>query len=139
MILVSAYIQPGTVFRAPEGFNRFDHTSMIKTICNKWNLPSDFGARAASPKTADASQALTLNEPRKRNQMPAFKPRPYVPWDLPSSHKHGLTAFQRDIAGLARRARRGGSPPSGIGRRRVGISAKLFGKLSGVERRVKGG
>ena len=101
MILVSAYIQPGTVFRAPEGFNRFDHTSMIKTICNKWNLPSDFGARAASPKTADASQALTLNEPRKRNQMPAFKPRPYVPWDLPSSHKHGLTAFQRDIAGLA--------------------------------------
>ncbi len=37
MVLVSPWIEAGTVFR---GSRPFDHTSMIKTICERWGLPS---------------------------------------------------------------------------------------------------
>jgi phospholipase C len=35
MIMVSSYIQPNTIIN-----EQFDHTSFIKTLCQKWNLDS---------------------------------------------------------------------------------------------------
>ena len=100
-ILVSAYIDPRTLVRAPDGnYNPFDHTSMIKTICNRWHIKTSLGARAGSDRTADISAVLTRDRPRERADLPRFIPRPYTPQDLPSASDHGLTALQRDIVGL---------------------------------------
>jgi phospholipase C len=63
-ILVSPWVQKGTVFRSATGVP-FDHTSVLSTTL-KWlgqdgRLP-DFGERAAKAPAFDA--ALTLDEPR---------------------------------------------------------------------------
>ena len=62
---VSPYIEPGTVFRARDSKSGReippDHTAFIKTITNRFALTSLTRRDAAS---ADASQVLTLAEPR---------------------------------------------------------------------------
>ena len=40
-ILVSSYLQPGTVFRAPSGQTPFDHTSILATLRDWLNLDAD--------------------------------------------------------------------------------------------------
>ncbi|MEE8477439.1 MAG: alkaline phosphatase family protein, partial [Gemmatimonadales bacterium] len=100
-IFISAYIEPRTLVRAPEGpFNPFDHTSIIRTICNRWSLTTSLGARADSDKTADISAVLTRDRPRSRDDFPTLTPRPYTPLDEPTASSTGLTALQRDILGL---------------------------------------
>ena len=100
-ILISAYIKPGTVVRAPDGpFNPFDHTSMLKTVCNRWGITASLGARADSEKTVDIGAALTRDQPRSQSDLPTLTPRPYTPLDQPAAMRTGLTGFQRDIFGL---------------------------------------
>ncbi|MBV7530126.1 alkaline phosphatase family protein [Chitinophaga sp. sic0106] len=64
-IFVSPWIQPGTVFRMPEGVTPFDHTSMIATLL-KWMqidpATYDLGKRVANAPTFE--QILTLQQPR---------------------------------------------------------------------------
>jgi phospholipase C len=60
-VLVSPLIAPGTVFRVPEGTMPLDHTSILKTVENRWNLPSLTARDAAAP---DVSAVLTLTTPR---------------------------------------------------------------------------
>ncbi len=49
MIMVSSYIQPNTIIN-----EQFDHTSFIKTLCQKWNLDS-----LSDRDSSDATQPFT--------------------------------------------------------------------------------
>jgi phospholipase C len=60
-VLVSPLIAPGSVYRAPEGGTPLDHTSVLKTMQERWGLPSLTARDAAAPSLADV---LTLAEPR---------------------------------------------------------------------------
>jgi phospholipase C len=60
-VLVSPLIKPGTVFRVPNGSTPLDHTSILKTVENRWGLPALTARDAAAPDVADV---LTLGTPR---------------------------------------------------------------------------
>ena len=60
-VLVSPLIKQGTVFRVPDGSTPLDHTSILKTVENRWGLPALTARDAAAP---DVSGALTLETPR---------------------------------------------------------------------------
>jgi phospholipase C len=48
-VLVSPLIAPGTVYRVPAGSVPLDHTSILKTIEQRWSLPSLTARDAAAP------------------------------------------------------------------------------------------
>jgi phospholipase C len=48
-VLVSPLIAPGTVFRVPAGGTPLDHTSILKTVQQRWGLPSLTARDAAAP------------------------------------------------------------------------------------------
>ncbi|HEX3789596.1 MAG TPA: alkaline phosphatase family protein [Pseudonocardiaceae bacterium] len=60
-VLVSPLIEAGTVFRVPAGSTPLDHTSVLRTVENRWNLPALTARDAAAP---DVSAVLTLTTPR---------------------------------------------------------------------------
>lgn len=60
-VLVSPLIQAGTVFRVAVGATPLDHTSILKTIETRWNLPALTARDAAA---VDVGDALTLAQPR---------------------------------------------------------------------------
>ena len=59
-VLVSPLIAPGTVYRT-SGATPLDHTSILKTVEQRWNLPSLTKRDAAAPGFGDV---LTLSTPR---------------------------------------------------------------------------
>ena len=60
-VLVSPLIAPGTVYRVPAGSTPLDHTSILKTVEQRWGLPSLTARDAAAPGFGDV---LTLTAPR---------------------------------------------------------------------------
>ncbi|HEY8046776.1 MAG TPA: alkaline phosphatase family protein [Streptosporangiaceae bacterium] len=60
-VLVSPLIAPGTVFRVPAGSTPLDHTSIPKTVQQRWGLPSLTARDAAAP---GFGAVLTLTAPR---------------------------------------------------------------------------
>jgi len=60
-VLVSPLIAPGTVYRAPAGGTPLDHTSVLKTVQQRWGLPALTARDAAAPSFASV---LTLTTPR---------------------------------------------------------------------------
>jgi phospholipase C len=60
-VLVSPLIEPGTVYRVPAGSVPLDHTSILKTIEQRWNIPALTARAAAAPGFGDV---LTLTTPR---------------------------------------------------------------------------
>jgi len=60
-VLVSPLIQAGTVFRVPAGSTPIDHTSILKTVQERWSLPSLTARDAAAP---GLGAVLTLTTPR---------------------------------------------------------------------------
>jgi phospholipase C len=60
-VLVSPLIPPGTVYRVPAGGTPLDHTSGLKTVEQRWNLPSLTARDKAAPGFGDV---LTLTTPR---------------------------------------------------------------------------
>jgi phospholipase C len=60
-VLVSPLIPPGTVFRVPAGSTPLDHTSVLKTVEQRWGLPSLTARDAAAPGFGDV---LSLSQPR---------------------------------------------------------------------------
>ena len=60
-VLVSPLIAPGTVFRVPPGGAPLDHTSILKTVQQRWGLPALTRRDAAAPGFGDV---LTLTAPR---------------------------------------------------------------------------
>ncbi|MFI9722096.1 alkaline phosphatase family protein [Streptomyces sp. NPDC052396] len=61
-VLVSPLIEPGTVFRVPEGSVPLDHTSVLKTVEQRWNLPPLTARDQAAP---GIGEVLTLDQPRQ--------------------------------------------------------------------------
>jgi phospholipase C len=72
-IVVSPYIEAGTVARA-SGAVPFDHTTVIRTLCERWSLPALGERDAAAP-----SLAPLLDRATPRTDAPTFTPRPYQP------------------------------------------------------------
>jgi phospholipase C len=60
-VLVSPLIAPGTVFRAPDGGAPLDHTSILRTVEQRWGLPSLTARDAAAP---GVGAVLTLAQAR---------------------------------------------------------------------------
>jgi phospholipase C len=60
-LLISPLIAPGTVYRVPAGSTPLDHTSVLKTIEQRWNLRPLTARDAAAPGFGDV---LTLSAPR---------------------------------------------------------------------------
>jgi phospholipase C len=60
-VLVSPLIAPGTVFRVAAGAMPLDHTSILKTVETRWNLPTLTARDAAA---SDIGDVLTLATPR---------------------------------------------------------------------------
>jgi phospholipase C len=60
-VLVSPLIAPGTVYRVPSGGTPLDHTSILKTVEQRWSLPALTARDAAAPAFGDV---LTQSEPR---------------------------------------------------------------------------
>jgi phospholipase C len=60
-VLVSPLIAPGTVYRVPAGSVPLDHTSILKTVEQRWSLPALTARDAAAPGFGDV---LTLAAPR---------------------------------------------------------------------------
>jgi phospholipase C len=56
-VLVSPLIAPGTVYRVPAGSTPLDHTSILKTVEQRWGLPALTARDAAAPAFGDV---LTL-------------------------------------------------------------------------------
>jgi phospholipase C len=71
-VLVSPWIEEGTVAR-PDGRTPFDHTSVLATIRNCFDLDGPLTERDAH--APDISCALTLRKPRK--DKPKVKPLPF--------------------------------------------------------------
>ncbi|WP_246794834.1 hypothetical protein [Burkholderia perseverans] len=68
-MLISPRIAAGTVFRVQDG--TIDHTSVLKTIEMRWNLPSLTRRDAAAPGLGDV---LTLAEPRQDDPLAGILP-----------------------------------------------------------------
>src|SRR5580692_11354347 len=60
-VLVSPLIAPGTVYRVPAGGTPLDHTSILKTVEQRWNLAALTARDAAAPGFGDV---FTLSTPR---------------------------------------------------------------------------
>jgi phospholipase C len=60
-VLISPLIAPGTVFRVPAGATPLDHTSILKTVEQRWTLPPLTARDAAA---VDIGDVLTLGAPR---------------------------------------------------------------------------
>jgi phospholipase C len=60
-VLVSPLIAPGTVYRVPAGGAPLDHTSILKTVAQRWSLPALTARDAAAPAFGDV---LTLTAAR---------------------------------------------------------------------------
>jgi phospholipase C len=60
-VLVSPLIPAGTVFRVADGTTPLDHTSILKTIENRWGIPTLTARDAAAQ---DVGAVLTLTTPR---------------------------------------------------------------------------
>jgi phospholipase C len=58
---VSPLIPQGTVYRVPAGGTPLDHTSILRTVEQRWNLPALTARDAAAPAFGDV---LTLTTPR---------------------------------------------------------------------------
>ena len=64
-VLVSPLIPAGTVFRVPDGSVPLDHTSILKTVEQRWNLPALTARDAAAPGVGDVL-SLTTRAHRRR-------------------------------------------------------------------------
>src|SRR5262249_15048973 len=87
-VLVSPLIPAGTVFRVPSNATPLDHTSILKTVENRFGLKSLTNRDKAA---SDVGAVLTLLQPRKDDPLagvvvPKSKgPSPHSPSDPPST------------------------------------------------------
>ena len=107
-ILVSAYINSGTVIN-----DHLTHTSVIKTLSDKWNLGNLTQRDLNSPSLYNY---LTRTEPRNPTDWPTTDPRQEkVQGDKDFFLDKPLTGFQKDFIGLANSLATGSDlPPAGI-------------------------
>jgi phospholipase C len=78
-VLVSPLIEPGTVFRVPADGQPLDHTSVLRTIAERWELPPLTARDAAAPAIG---AVLTRSTPRTDDPL-ADVVAPAAPEDNP--------------------------------------------------------
>lgn len=84
-VVISPLIEAGTIAR-PDGWTPFDHTSVIKTVQNCFDLKGSLTKRdAAAP---DLSCMLTLDQPR--TEKPDVTPLEYGPESVIEDHVNDL-------------------------------------------------
>lgn len=95
-VLISPYIEPGTVFHPSVEANgeetkiAFDHTAVIKTLRNRWGISEPLTARDAT--SIDLAAVLTRDTPRQDE--PMMLPM----WShLGPRTKPELNGFQKDV------------------------------------------
>jgi phospholipase C len=91
-VLVSPLIAAGTVFRVPAGDTPLDHTAILKTVEQRWNLPPLTARDAAASELAGA---LTLVSPRDDDPLEGVAARPATvidPATAPISHLEEIHA-----------------------------------------------
>jgi phospholipase C len=104
-VLVSPLIAPGTVYRVPAGGTPLDHTSVLKTVEQRWNLPALTARDAAAPAFGDV---LTLTTPRTDDVLDTVTvPPPSGPGPAASTESH-MQAVQDDL--ISRRYPAGVTP-----------------------------
>jgi len=103
MVLVSSYIEAGTVVN-----DQLQHTSMIRTMSDKWNL----GHLSHRDRTApDIGMVFNRTNPRIQSTWPVTKPRPVTPSTNDNTNLHGplnelQTLVMRTVQELANRTSR---------------------------------
>ncbi len=93
-VLVSPLIAPGTVFRIPQGATPLDHTSILKTVQQRWSLPSLTARDAAAPSFAGV---LTLPEPRTDDVLAGVPVPPPAGPSPGATHPSHLQEVQADL------------------------------------------
>jgi len=94
-MFVSPYIEEGTVFRAPNDEPPLDHTTLIRFLCERWNL----AGLTERDKNAPSLEPL-LSRATPREDVPTFTPRAYVPTPTPFARSLPLTDHQQHIVEL---------------------------------------
>lgn len=115
-VLISAYVNSGTVIN-----QNLTHTSVIKTMSDKWNLGNLTQRDLNSP---SLEGIFNLDKPRNPTDWPDTTPRQEtVQGDKDFYLQKPLTGFQRDFIGLANALAYGqDSLPAGINTAGDGIS-----------------
>jgi len=94
-IAVSAWIKPGTVINA-----EFRHTSMIRTLREKWSLGGPLTDRDAT--AASLESILSLDEPITPDRWPSVTaPEITLGHEIISSLELPMTIFERELAAEA--------------------------------------
>lgn len=88
-VLVSPWIEAGTICRQV-----FDHSSLIRTVCQRWNLPA---LTERDRQAADVSEVLNRLEPRRDRV--SVTPRPYE--RRPAAADQLLNPYQRVLMMLS--------------------------------------
>jgi phospholipase C len=119
-IVVSSYVQPGTVFRAPPGQTPFDHTSLLATLRDWLNLDADAqNPFLPSPRIKNAPTldgVLTLDDTNKNMNWPDIVATCTVGED-DQSLDTPLSGLQKSlIAGAIRRNSKNPTDPETIAR-----------------------
>jgi phospholipase C len=123
-VLVSAWIEPGTVLSTP-----LQHTSLLKTLAEKWGL----GHLTARDRAArDLREAFTRRTPRAREDWPVPAPRPLPDGgEAAQPGDHPLNALQRDLVRLANAI--AGDPEGSLSDlRTVGEALKVMQRAMGA-------
>jgi phospholipase C len=89
-VLVSPLIAPGTVFRVPAGGAPLDHTSVLKTVQQRWRLPSLTARDQAAPGFGDV---FTLTTPRTDDVLAGVA----VPVSATQSPAVGMTSHLEQV------------------------------------------
>jgi phospholipase C len=97
-VFISPYVDAKTVVRAL-GDTPFDHTSIIKTICEKWGLPSLTARDQAAPSLA---HLLTRDTPR--TDLPSFTARPYEKTPVDVAKLFPISPHQEHVLGVISQA-----------------------------------
>ncbi|MCL2583049.1 MAG: hypothetical protein FWE35_11390 [Streptosporangiales bacterium] len=97
-LLISPLIQAGTVYRVPDGTTPLDHTSILKTVEQRWNIPALTARDKAAPGFGDV---LTLTTPRTDDVLSGVTV-PAAGTEGPSANQLShLEAVRREVLGVA--------------------------------------
>ena len=96
-IFVSPYIKEGTVVRA-SGATPFDHTSIIKALCERWDLEGLTARDRAAP---NFTPVLTGSSEHPRRDTPDVTPRPYHRLPEPKAHQGPLGHLGQQLVQLS--------------------------------------
>ncbi len=111
-VLVSPLIPAGTVFRAPPGSVPLDHTSILKTVEQRWGLPPLTARDAAAP---GFGEVLSLATPRTDDPIAGVTaPAATGPGPAAGQASH-LQRVQAELISRRYAAGEGGEPPGSPG------------------------